>query len=96
MDTKSDEVIFLGYSINSSDYKVYKTKTMMESMNVIINDTPEEKKEVEDEDDVSPQQKYVPTDVPPKESEIQSRSINSKKSTNQQGTINKNSERSPY
>lgn len=56
IDLKSYEGIFLRYSINSKAYKVYKyrTKTMMESINVFIDDTPEEKKEVEDEDDVSP------------------------------------------
>ena len=40
MDPKSDEGIFLGYSINSRAYKVFKsrTKVMKESINVIIDD----------------------------------------------------------
>ncbi|KAK2378305.1 putative mitochondrial protein [Trifolium repens] len=40
MDPKSDEGIFLGYSRNSRAYRVYnsRTKTMMESINVVIDD----------------------------------------------------------
>ncbi|XP_065623114.1 receptor-like protein 9DC3 [Quercus suber] len=40
-DAKSDEVIFLGYSINSRAYRVYnkRTKTVMESINMVIDDT---------------------------------------------------------
>ncbi|PNX66233.1 gag-pol polyprotein [Trifolium pratense] len=40
MDPKSDEGIFLGYSTNSRAYRVYnyRTKTMMESINVVIDD----------------------------------------------------------
>jgi hypothetical protein len=39
-DTKSDEGIFLGYSINSRAYWVFNkiTETMMESINVIVDD----------------------------------------------------------
>jgi hypothetical protein len=39
-DTKSDEGIFLGYSTNSRAYRVFnkRTKTMMESINVIVDD----------------------------------------------------------
>jgi len=39
-DPKSDEGIFLGYSTNSRAYRVYntRTKTMMESINVVIDD----------------------------------------------------------
>jgi hypothetical protein len=39
-DPKSDEGIFLGYSANSHAYRVYntRTKTMMESINVVIDD----------------------------------------------------------
>ena len=38
---KSDEGIFLGYSINSQAYRVYNkcTKTVMELINVVIDDT---------------------------------------------------------
>ena len=40
-DAKSDEGIFLGYSVNSQAYKVYNkcTKMVMESINVVIDDT---------------------------------------------------------
>jgi hypothetical protein len=40
LDPKSDEGIFLGYSINSKAYRVYnsKTKVVMESINVVVND----------------------------------------------------------
>lgn len=64
MDTKSEVGIFLSYSINSRAYRVYNThtKTIMESINVIIGDNPCEKEVVEDED-VSPQQIEVPLDV---------------------------------
>ena len=39
-DTKSDKGIFLGYSTSSQAYRVYnlKTKTVMKSANVVIND----------------------------------------------------------
>jgi hypothetical protein len=39
-DTKSDEGIFLGYSTNSRAYRVFnkRTKTMMELINVIVDD----------------------------------------------------------
>ena len=39
-DAKSDEDIFLGYSTTSRAYKVFnkRTKTVMESINVKIND----------------------------------------------------------
>jgi len=45
MDPKSDDEIFLGYSINSRAYRVFnsRTKTVMESMNVVIDDVFEEK-----------------------------------------------------
>ena len=40
MDPKSDEGIFLGYSTNSRAYRVFnsRTKVMMESINVIVDD----------------------------------------------------------
>ena len=39
-DAKSDKGFFLGYSTSSRAYKVYnlKTKTVMESANVVINE----------------------------------------------------------
>ncbi|PNX74252.1 retrotransposon-related protein [Trifolium pratense] len=45
MDPKSEEEIFLGYATNNKVYRVYnpKTKTMMESTNVVIDDTTGEK-----------------------------------------------------
>ncbi|MCI02766.1 retrovirus-related pol polyprotein from transposon tnt 1-94, partial [Trifolium medium] len=40
MDPKSEEGIFLGYATNSKAYRVYnpRTKTMMESINVVVDD----------------------------------------------------------
>src|SRR3954463_2123621 len=40
MDPKSDEGIFLGYSTNSRAYIVFnsRTKTIMESINVVVDD----------------------------------------------------------
>ena len=39
-DAKSDEGIFLGYSLNNRAYRVYnkRTQTIMESINVIVDD----------------------------------------------------------
>lgn len=53
MDPKSDEGIFLGYSINSISYRVYNnfTKTLSKSINIVIVDTSEDKNEVKDEDE---------------------------------------------
>ena len=44
-DAKSNEGIFLGYSTNSRAYRVYnkRTKTVVESINVVIDDTISEK-----------------------------------------------------
>ena len=44
-DAKSDEGIFLGYSTNSRAYRVYhkRTKTVMELINMVIDDTISEK-----------------------------------------------------
>jgi len=45
MDPKSDEGIFLGYSTNSRAYRVFnsRTKAVMESINVVIDDVTEER-----------------------------------------------------
>jgi transposase InsO family protein len=45
MDPKSDEGSFLDYSTNSRAYRVFnlKTETVMESINVVIDDVPKEK-----------------------------------------------------
>ncbi|KAK2451550.1 putative mitochondrial protein [Trifolium repens] len=45
LDPKSDEGIFLGYSTNSRAYRVYnsRTKVVMESYNVVVNDVETEK-----------------------------------------------------
>ncbi|KAK2455973.1 cysteine-rich RECEPTOR kinase [Trifolium repens] len=45
LDPKSDEGIFLGYSTNSRPYRVYnsRTKVVMESYNVVVNDVETEK-----------------------------------------------------
>ena len=39
-DAKSDEGIFLGYSLNNQAYKVYnkRTKVVMEFINVVVDD----------------------------------------------------------
>ena len=52
---KSDEGIFLGYSINSQAYRVYNkcTKTVMELINVVIDDTISENDIDEDDDNMS-------------------------------------------
>ena len=44
-DAKCDDGIFLGYFTNSRTYRVYnkRTKTVMESINVVIDDTISEK-----------------------------------------------------
>ena len=49
-DAKSDEEIFLGYSTNSRAYRVYnkRTKTVMESINVVING-PISEKDIDDD-----------------------------------------------
>ena len=53
-DAKSDEGIFLGYSVNSQAYRVYnkRTKTIMESINVVIDDAIPEKS-IEESGDAS-------------------------------------------
>ncbi|WJX32971.1 hypothetical protein P8452_21231 [Trifolium repens] len=45
LDPKSDEGIFLGYSTNSTSYRVYnsRTKVVMKSYNVVVNDVGTEK-----------------------------------------------------
>ncbi|PNX93845.1 gag-protease polyprotein, partial [Trifolium pratense] len=55
MDPKNDEGIFLGYSTNSRAYRVYnsRTKTMMESINVVIDDVSSEAVEDDVEDAVA-------------------------------------------
>lgn len=52
MDPKSDEGIFLGYSTNSRTYRVFnsRTKVMMESIKVVVNDSIIEKGTNVDED----------------------------------------------
>jgi hypothetical protein len=55
LDPKSDEGIFLGYSINSKAYRVYnsKTKVVMESINVVVNDLSTDKGDDVDQDVVT-------------------------------------------
>lgn len=68
---------------------------MMESINIVIDDSIENKKENEDEDVVSPQQTHVLIDVLPKVSNIESKNT-ILKSSKQQETINHNSEGSSH
>ncbi|KAK2367599.1 hypothetical protein QL285_080866 [Trifolium repens] len=66
LDPKSDEGIFLGYSTNSRAYRVFnnRTRTMIESINVVINDYPEEKVH-----DVAPD--VLPSEPLPEDSEVE-------------------------
>lgn len=61
LDPKSDEGIFLGYSRNSRVFRVFnkRTKSMMESINVVVNDSPDDSVSVDDEEESSP----ISTDV---------------------------------
>src|ERR1044072_6624186 len=73
MDPKSDEGLFLGYSTSSKAYRVYnlRTKVMMESVNVVVDNTPEIRESISEEDDevgisnaestVSPVRQYATT-----------------------------------
>ncbi|KAK0583521.1 hypothetical protein LWI29_037786 [Acer saccharum] len=65
-DAKSDEGIFIGYALNSRAYRVFnlKTRTVMESSNVVIDDTRLKSKNDEEEDvleDDSPLERVVVT-----------------------------------
>ncbi|KAK0591893.1 hypothetical protein LWI29_009888 [Acer saccharum] len=65
-DAKSDEGIFIGYALNSRAYRVFnlKTRTVMESSNVIIDDTRLKSNDHEEEeilDDDSPLERVVVT-----------------------------------
>lgn len=53
--SKSDEVVFLGYSINSRAYRVYnlRTRTVMELVNVAIDDLRDFAGNPNEEDNVS-------------------------------------------
>ena len=54
LDPKSDEGIFLGYSRNSRAFRVFnkQTRTMMESINVVVDDDSSE--QLNDEEDILP------------------------------------------
>lgn len=71
MDPNSDEGVFLGYSTNNRAYRVYnkRTNSMMESINMVIDDTLVDREE-EEEEEVPPHQTDVPDNVPPKELDI--------------------------
>ena len=63
-DAKSDEGIFIGYTLNSRAYKVFNLKTLsvMESSNVVFDDTRLKSNDHEEEvifSDVSPLEKVV-------------------------------------
>ncbi|KAK0584307.1 hypothetical protein LWI29_010928 [Acer saccharum] len=65
-DAKSDEGIFIGYALNSRAYRVFnlKTRTVMESSNVVIDDTRLKSNDHEEEDvleDDSPLERVVVT-----------------------------------
>jgi len=77
MDPKSDEGFFLGYSTNSKAYKVFnsRTKAVMESINVVIDDVSEEKvPDVDFDVGTSVQETNVPVqmnETGPEEEEIE-------------------------
>ncbi|CAL9021631.1 unnamed protein product [Prunus brigantina] len=55
-DSRSDIGIFLGYSLTSKAYRVYniRTKSVMESINVVINDSDlKQVKQINDDDDLT-------------------------------------------
>ncbi|KAK0571320.1 hypothetical protein LWI29_014080 [Acer saccharum] len=65
-DAKSDEGIFIGYALNSRAYRVFnlKTRTVMESSNVVIDDTRLKSNDHEEEEvleDDSPLERVVVT-----------------------------------
>ncbi|KAK0580561.1 hypothetical protein LWI29_003475 [Acer saccharum] len=65
-DAKSDEGIFIGYALNSRAYRVFnlKTRTVMESSNVVIDDTRLKSNDHEEEDildDDSPLERVMET-----------------------------------
>lgn len=68
-------------------YRVFNThnKSMMESINVVFDDSPQEKDIIKDGDDISYQQTYVPTDVPNKGSDIETESTNYEETTINKG-----------
>ena len=55
-DVKLEEGIFLGYSKNSRAYRVYNNRfgTVMETINVVVNDFELIAKQTNDEDDEAP------------------------------------------
>ena len=74
IDPKSDEGIFLGYSTNSRAYRVFnsRTKTVMESINVLIDDVFEEKvSDVDLDVETSAQETNVPVQVNESEPEVE-------------------------
>lgn len=52
MDPKSDQGIFMGYSVNNTTCRMYNnfSNTIMESINVVIDDTPQTLMSDEEED----------------------------------------------
>ncbi|KAA0045248.1 gag-pol polyprotein [Cucumis melo var. makuwa] len=70
-DVKSDQWIFLGYSQNSRAYRVFniKSETVMEKINVVVNDFESNVNQFNIEDDethVTPDVTYTPLDEMPK------------------------------
>ena len=90
-NAKSDEGIFLGYFVNSRAYRVYnkRTKTIMESINVVIDDAIPKKSVDEggeasslkknDDDTNSSQSDDVEKQSPEKETIVKSDSKSSQK-----------------
>jgi len=83
MDPKSDERIFLGYSINSRAYRVYnnRTQVVMESINVVIDNVakkpvPEVVPGVEAYPEISTQEKVIPETVIERETNSEEAELN--------------------
>ena len=79
-DSRSDEGIFLGYSTTSRAYRVYnvRTKTMMESINVVVDDLGASLEIAQDNDELFSQeitQESVPRDSPSTSQSINTSSL---------------------
>ncbi|TYK01094.1 gag-pol polyprotein [Cucumis melo var. makuwa] len=73
--------LFLGYSQNSRAYKVFNNRTgsVMEKINVVINDSEDTNKRTDDEDDEAPTVTVVPnTGAPKADTKTDSADISSK------------------
>ncbi|TYK30409.1 gag-pol polyprotein [Cucumis melo var. makuwa] len=65
-DAKSEQGLFLGSSQNSRAYKVFnnRTETVMETINIVVNDSEYTNKKIDDEEDETPKVTLAPTSTP--------------------------------